>query len=292
MQVVPVDEEGNLLKDQPIETWETDENPHNIQRIPVGTYALIEINAPKGYVKAEPIFFEVKDTDKIQSYTMIDKQVEVSKQDIVNGEELPGAELIIIDKETGKIVDQWISGDEPHFVSGLEEGKTYVLIENTAPEGFYIAESIEFTVTNDKVNQEVVMKDAPILTDIQISKTSSKTKELINETAQFALYADKDCTELVGYGKTLNGIVTFSQMRYGTYYLKELEAPTGYVLSNEVLKIVINDDTEGVGKIHKINFENTPVTRTGDETNISTYGALGLLALVGLAITRKKKETE
>lgn len=294
MQIIPVDEEGNLLKDQPIETWETDENPHNIQRIPVGTYALIEINAPKGYVKAEPVIFEVKDTDKIQSYTMIDKQVEVSKQDIVNSEELPGAELTVTDKETGEIVDQWISGDEPHFVSGLEEGKTYVLIENTAPEGFYIAESIEFTVTDNKVNQKVIMKDAPILTDIQINKISSVTKDLIKNSAEFALYADKDCKELVGYGKTLNGIVTFSQMRYGTYYLKEVKAPNGFVLSEEIIEIVINDDTEGVGKVHTINFENTPITkiRTGDNTNIATYGALGLLALIGLATTRKKKETE
>lgn len=285
------DKDGNI-----VDKWTSTEEPHYISGLEEGKdYILIEVVAPDEYVVAEAIEFTVTTEKENQNVNMLDKQVEVSKQDIVTGEELPGAELIVTDKETGEVIDKWISGDKPHYVSGLKEGKTYILTEKTAPEGFYVAESIEFTVSYDKVNQKVIMKDAPILTDVQINKINSKTKELITDSqALFNVYADESCKELIGSGYTLNGVVTFTQMRYGTYYIKEIQAPTGYELSNQIIKLVINDETEGVGEIHTINFENTPITRirTGDDSNAAMYGTLGLVALAGMVATRKKKETE
>ncbi len=53
---------------------------------------------------------------------MIDKVVLVSKTDLVTGEELPGAELEVTDKE-GNVIDKWTSTNVPHHVTGLEEGK-------------------------------------------------------------------------------------------------------------------------------------------------------------------------
>lgn len=171
LQIVPIDKDGRLMMDSPLATWETEDKPYEIERIPIGYYALVEVKAPAGYVKAQPVLFEVKDTSDMQVIKMIDKQVEISKQDITTGKELPGAELIITDEYSGQVIDKWISGDKTHFVSGLEEGKTYILTEITAPKGYYVAESIEFTVTNDKVNQKVIMKDAPI-TKIETGDTT------------------------------------------------------------------------------------------------------------------------
>ncbi|MBQ3494123.1 MAG: nucleotide exchange factor GrpE, partial [Clostridia bacterium] len=50
---------------------------------------------------------------------------------------------------------------EPHHITGLEEGKTYTLTEKTAPYGYEIAESVEFTVSTDKETQLIEMKDMP-----------------------------------------------------------------------------------------------------------------------------------
>ena len=89
--------------------------------------------------------------------------VTISKKDITNEEELPGATLTITDSE-GKIVDQWVSEENPHYVS-LPLGD-YTLTEVSAPEGYATAESIEFTVTDTKEAQAVTMYDTPIQVEI------------------------------------------------------------------------------------------------------------------------------
>ena len=103
---------------------------------------------------------------------MIDKIILISKTDLVTGEELPGAELTVTD-EDGNIIDTWISSEEPHQVTGLEEGKEYTLTEVTCPYGYKQAENITFTVSYDKETQLVEMKDMPILKTIRVVKTDN-----------------------------------------------------------------------------------------------------------------------
>ncbi len=67
----------------------------------------------------------------------------------------------------GKIIDTWTSTNKPHSIKGLTEGHDYILTEITAPNGFVKAESIKFTVSKEKKNQAVVMKDK----QVKISKT-------------------------------------------------------------------------------------------------------------------------
>ena len=62
--------------------------------------------------------------------------------------------------ETGKVVEEWTSTNEQHFIEGkLTAGKTYTLREITAPDGYEIAEDVTFTVNADGSVTEVVMKD-------------------------------------------------------------------------------------------------------------------------------------
>ena len=67
--------------------------------------------------------------------------MEITKTDLVTGDEIEGAELQVID-ENGNIIDEWISTKEPHKVTGLEENKKYELIEKTAPYGYETIEKI------------------------------------------------------------------------------------------------------------------------------------------------------
>lgn len=53
-----------------------------------------------------------------QEIVMVDKIVLVSKTDLVTGEELEGAELIITD-ENDNIIDQWTATKEKHQVSRI-----------------------------------------------------------------------------------------------------------------------------------------------------------------------------
>ena len=119
-----IDENDNI-----IDTWTSTKNTHKIEGLVVGkTYKLREEISPDGYVRATTIEFKVENTTEIQKVEMIDKIVEISKQDVA-GTELEGATLVVTNNKTKNIVDKWVSGKEPHKVIGLIEGETYNLHE-------------------------------------------------------------------------------------------------------------------------------------------------------------------
>ena len=168
-ELTVADDNGNV-----IEKWISTEEPYMVN-LPAGTYTLTEIAAPERYAKAETITFEVTDGMEVQSVVMYDKPIEVSvsKLDVTNDQELPGAKLIVKDQE-GKEIESWISTEEPHKMN-LAAG-TYTLTEVTAPDGYEVAETVIFTVTDSMEVQTVKMYDAPKdgTTDLT-GKTTTKT---------------------------------------------------------------------------------------------------------------------
>lgn len=146
-----------------VDSWTSTKEDHIIKGLEEGKkYILHEEYAPDGYVVASDVEFEVTKNKETQKVEMIDKRVSVTKTDLTTSEELEGAELIVTD-EDGNVIDQWISTKEPHYVVGLEENKTYTLTEITAPNGYEVAESITFMVSEDKETQHIEMKDKQII---------------------------------------------------------------------------------------------------------------------------------
>ena len=159
-----------------IDKWTSDGTNHVVTELPAGDYTLKEIAAPDGYVIATDIKFTVHvygnvtvenvDATAVSEngnplVVMIDDttKVQISKQDITTGEELPGATIQIIDKD-GNVVDEWVSTNEPHFIEAeLIAGKEYTLREIIDPDGYEIANEIKFTVNADGSMTEVVMYD-------------------------------------------------------------------------------------------------------------------------------------
>ncbi|MEY8495953.1 SpaA isopeptide-forming pilin-related protein [Lachnospiraceae bacterium 29-91] len=56
-----------------VEEWISGEQPHYIEMLPIGEYTLHEEAAPEGYLLAEDIRFEIRDTGEIQKVTMKDE---------------------------------------------------------------------------------------------------------------------------------------------------------------------------------------------------------------------------
>ncbi|MGN0404026.1 MAG: SpaA isopeptide-forming pilin-related protein, partial [Bariatricus sp.] len=149
-----VDEAGNT-----VEEWTSTEEAHVIKELVVGKkYTLVETQPADGYVTAESIEFTVENTAEIQKHQMKDDvtKVEISKQDIA-GKELPGAKLTILDKD-GKVVESWISTEKAHYIEMLPIGK-YTLREETAPDGYLVANDVEFEVKDTGEVQHVTMVD-------------------------------------------------------------------------------------------------------------------------------------
>ncbi len=152
--------------DKEVDKWVSGEEPHAISGLHVGgSYTLHEEIAAVGYVRASDIDFTVDDGFTVKTVKMVDKQVTMTKTDVTGEKEVEGAQMTVTDKETGKAVDIWTSGNEAHPISSLEVGKTYTLTEVIAPEGYAVAESIEFTVPDDGQNQTLSMKDKRVTID-------------------------------------------------------------------------------------------------------------------------------
>ncbi|MCM1236570.1 MAG: SpaA isopeptide-forming pilin-related protein, partial [Ruminococcus flavefaciens] len=141
-----IDADGNL-----VEKWTSGKEPHMIEKLPAGKYILREETAPFGYVIAQDIEFEVKETDEIQKVAMKDEaavgKIIISKKS-EDGKALAGAKFEIRDKD-GKVIETLTTDKDGHAESGelpiatfkdgkYEEAVTYTVVEVEAPEGYLL----------------------------------------------------------------------------------------------------------------------------------------------------------
>ena len=162
--------------------------PRSTSRENSGRYRIVEITAPAGYLlDSTPVDVEFTYEGQQIAWQVVDgtntnlrTSVDISKQDITNGKELPGAKLEIRDAD-GNLVEGWTSGKVPHTVRGLELEKEYTLTEKRAPDGYAEAESIVFKLVQEGTEQvnkvyvksnddwtkldeaTVILQDAPVL---------------------------------------------------------------------------------------------------------------------------------
>ena len=230
-----------------------------------GKYIVKEIRAPLGcYVNEEPMevtFTYDGEAVQVLESTCTDNPTEmwVSKRDLTNDEELPGATLTIQDMD-GNIVESWVSTDTRHRVTGLHLGDAYTLTETRPADGYALADDITFRLLQ-KVDEDgnnlqeaevyylttknflfwtwddwkllddatVIMRDD--ITKVQISKVDIATgKELPG--AELTI-TDKD-------GKEIDRWVSTDTPHYieklpaGDYTLTEITAPDGYDIAESI----------------------------------------------------------
>mgnify|MGYP005760973881 FL=1 len=184
--IVGMNGEVLMEADTLIELKTTDENGQItfVADLPVdGTYYVKEMYAPDGFVttneEQEFTFAYVGADQPVASYEFTFENepttVELTKTDLTNGKELPGAHLRLTDEE-GNVVEEWISTEEPHVIKELVVGKSYTLTETKPADGYVTAESITFTVENTAEVQKHIMEDD--VTKVLISKTDISGKEL------------------------------------------------------------------------------------------------------------------
>lgn len=225
------------------------ETTHRVQGLVTGEkYILREIKTPEEYVQAKEIEFTAGE-DEDQTLVMQDKQVSFTKTDVTGEKEVEGATITVKEKETDKIVDEWISGKEDHKIKGLEERKTYILSEIVTPEDYVKATDIEFTVTEEKVNQEVNMKDK----QVKVSKTTAGGDEVVGASMQIRDEFGNIIDEWISDGKEhyATGLVEGKK-----YILHEDLAPTGFNLANdfefEVSKEKENQTVEMIDTLNEV----------------------------------------
>lgn len=256
------DTDGNV-----IDSWTSDGNEHKVNGLEEGKkYILNENTAPAGYVKATSIPFEVSGADENgvkvdQTIDMTDKKVTLNKTD-GNGNEVSGAKITITD-EDGNTVESWTSGDKPHDISGLEEGKSYTWHEDYSEDifGYYYAEDYTFEVTADGIDQNLEMVDAPI--KYQIAKVDDNGNYVKGVTLKLTDITDAENpteVELPNGGvttgkpfeldKVLGAEHTYelveSEYVAGVYKATKMQFTVPKYGTNEVTKVTMEDITTNI----------------------------------------------
>ena len=183
------------------------------------------------------------DSKKISgSITTIKKvtKLKISKLDVTTKEEVKGAHLVLKDASSN-IVDEWDSDGTAHYIEGIPAGD-YTLIETIAPNGYKLSEDvISFTLEANNEVTEVIMYNTHISKFlVKISKQDITTKtELPGATLVL-----KDAS-----GNEIDRWVSGSEphvleLEAGEYVLSEIQAPSGYDLSYEVIKFTVGDEGE------------------------------------------------
>jgi LPXTG-motif cell wall-anchored protein len=290
---------GKVLieKDTIIELKTTDENGQItfVADLPVdGSYYVQELYAPDGFVttnEKQEFVFEYAGADQTTvtyDFTFENEAttVELTKSDLTTGEELPGAQLRVID-ENGDLVDEWVSTEEAHVIKELVVGKSYTMIETKPADGYVTAESIDFTIENTAEIQKHEMLDD--VTKVEISKTDITGKKEL---------PGAKLTILDSEGNVVESWVSTEEAHYieklpiGTYTLREEQAPDGYLVAED-----ITFEVEDTAEIQKVVMKDeaipTSVPQTGDDTNLWLPVLLMVLSaagFTGLFVNRKRKK--
>lgn len=239
--------------------FSTANGEHTIDNLLYGTYYVKEITAPQGYIldSGPSAEITIKKTAAHGTITMTNEKytagsITVKKVD-ENGNPLAGAEFMLSGPKAEKKTTD--NSGVAEF-TGLEAGKYYI-IEKTAPKGYgrydgtvTVEIKADGTATVDDLPKGISFAGETVtLTwtntrdkgSISITKTGSANKSL--QGAVFGLYKDAAAAEkpIDTQQTDKNGEALFADLEAGTYYVKEIAAPNGYALSDDVHTFIIGN---------------------------------------------------
>ena len=233
-------------------TWTTGNSAKDFTDIPVGIYTLVEIKAPNGYRLASKMLINIDSNNKTYAYKMVDQKqtsIRISKTDLTGQDEVPGATLVL-NKVNGELVESWVSGNTPHFVT-LDPGE-YTLLETVAPKGYVLSsDTITFKIgLNNRLYQKedniwvqvdyIKMVNVPEIKEykVRISKTDLTGQ---NEIPGATLVLKNNNGGLVESWVSDN-TAHYVTLKPGEYFLTETVAPKGYVLSTDTINFKVDEN--------------------------------------------------
>ena len=257
-----------------------------------GTWYLREKTPPTGYVpdpKTYPIDVDEEPQDVIRFKNSHFGQITILKTDDAGGP-VKGATFDIYagSEKTGVPVLSGLVTDENGMIfAGSMVPGTYLVVETAAPLGYHMSENNQVVVQVGPHDSVTVTMVNPFIRrgKIAVAKEDYTTKAPL-AGAVVGLYPTKACNADEELARVTTAVTPvgedgaggevvwqyFDNLLPGTYYVKELAAPEGYIINpaKAVVAVILNEGAE-----ETVIFRN--------RTRIDTAGNFGLLMLVGLA---------
>lgn len=177
----------------------------------------------------------------------------INKVDAETGKALAGVTYRLFDANGKKVADMTTGADGKAVFKDLPQGK-YSYQEISAPSGYVVDNTkYQITITATALNITQKRTNTPAKASIEIVKVDADHKTPL-QGAGFRLY-DASGKQVAEGNTDVNGKLTFSNLRLGSYTYKEFKAPDGYVLDTTAYSAVLNQN----GQVLKVTRENMPV---------------------------------
>ena len=195
----------------------------SLSGLPMGTYSVEETACPDGFVldkEVKTVHFAQQDFVTLEYKSSLDINNELTKTVFnkvnVAGNNVSGAYVQILN-ENKELIYDFITGTEPVQIDGLKDGK-YYFHEDLAPQGFTLAQDVEFNVKDGKIQKiemtdtitEVTKKDESgnLLANADMEIISTKTKQTVDKwtTGQHLLDIPEDIKAQLEAGEIVSNM--------------------------------------------------------------------------------------
>ena len=259
-----------------------------------GKYTIRELSAPDGYlVSREVISITIDEgytnTEK-PAATVIDpeKKIMCIKAD-TSGKPIPGVEFSLYNATTMEKVEAAVSDKDGVVIFRNFDYGDWIIRESAAPEGYSRMDDIRFQVgTGWKEPKPILCVNIP--NHYEFKKTDSSGNPLVG--VKFRL-EDENGKELGTYESDEDGMVQISDLKPGTYFIREIETLEGYSVSGEVIKLKLDEYYTVPEKLKQ--FINYTTIQTGVHLAVTgvMWVGLGLMVISGtVGLIRRRRKTK
>lgn len=222
-------------------TVTTENGVATLKNVPVGTYKITEVTAPEGYALGDcpqTVYLGKDKNIQVVMKNLKKPVLTIEKIDGQTGDPVPGTKFEI-KKSDGTLIGTVTTGADGKVTVGMKGGElgyldpdVYTVTEVFVPEPYVLTGEHQDIRLNAGDSKSLLFANLE-MPSITVEKYDEETGEKL-PGAQFAIYGQADTARPVVEGMTdENGKFSSGYIKPGTYVVKELNPPPGYMFSDK-----------------------------------------------------------
>ena len=267
-------------------TVTTENGVATLKNVPVGTYKITEVTAPEGYALGDcpqTVYLGKDKNVQVVMKNLKKPVLTIEKIDGQTGDPVPGTKFEI-KKSDGTLIGTVTTGADGKVTVGMEGGElgyldpdVYTVTEVFVPEPYVLTGEHQDIRLNAGDSKSLLFANLE-MPSIAVEKYDEETGEKL-PGAQFAIYEQADTARPVVEGMTdENGKFSSGYIKPGTYVVKELNPPPGYMFSDKTSSdrviVVKPGDGEIIVKVDNIKLPELTIKKIDSVTKEPIAGVV------------------